>query len=134
MVVGVPGRLERLDAQAAGLERALDDLEPVALDELVVAGDVVGMRVRRQQVGDRQPFALDDLVQRGERRAAVDEDGRAAGLVGQRGRRSRATAGCMLRSISTRSTSPWERTRRRKDPGRGGLSIRRSAVSRSSAC
>ena len=41
MVVGVPGRLERLDAQAAGLERALDDLEPVALDELVVAGDVV---------------------------------------------------------------------------------------------
>ena len=67
MVVGVPGRLERLDAQAAGLERALDDLEPVALDELVVAGDVVRVRVRRQQVGDLQPLALDGLVQRLER-------------------------------------------------------------------
>ena len=82
MVVGVPGRLERLDAQAARLERALDDLEPVPLDELVVADDVVVMRVGRQQVGDLQPLALDGLVQRSERRAAVDEDGRAAGLVG----------------------------------------------------
>ena len=83
MVVGVPGRLERLDAKAAGLERPLHDLDPVALDQLLVAGDVVVMRVRRQQVRDRQPFALDDLVQRRERRAAVDEDGRSARLVGE---------------------------------------------------
>ena len=135
MVVGVPGRLERLDAQAAGLERALDDLEPVALDELVVAGDVVVMRVRRQQVGDRQPLALDGLVQRSERRAAVDEHGRAARLVGQRDRRSRATrvhAPLDQHSVNTLGTyTP------RKDPERIGgcdLSIRRSAVSRSSAC
>ena len=81
MVVGVPRRLERLDPQAAGLQRALDDLEPVALDELIVPRDVVGVRVRRQQVGDGQPFALDGLVQRPERSAAVDEDGRSARLV-----------------------------------------------------
>ena len=75
----MPGRLERLDAQAARLERALDDLESVPLDELVVADDVVVVRVGRQQVGDRQPFALDGLVKRSERRATVDEHGRAAG-------------------------------------------------------
>ena len=39
------------------------------------------MRVRRQQMGDLKTFALDDLVQRVERRAAVDEDGRSARLV-----------------------------------------------------
>ena len=76
-----PGSLERLDREAAGLERALDDLDAVALDELGVAGDVVGVRVRREQVRDVQALALDDLVQRLERRAAVDEDGRPAGLV-----------------------------------------------------
>ena len=76
-----PGRLERLDRQPAGLERALDDLDAVALDELRVAGDVIGVRVRRQQVRHVQALALDDLVQRLERRAAVDEDRRAAGLV-----------------------------------------------------
>ena len=78
-----PGVSSASIVQAAGLERALDDLEPVPLDELGVAGDVIGMRVRRQQVRDVQPLALDDLVQRLERRAAVDEDGRPARLVGE---------------------------------------------------
>ena len=76
-----PGRLQRLDRETARLERALDDLDAVALDELGVAGDVVGVRVRRQQVRHVQALALDDLVQRLERRAAVDEDRRPAGLV-----------------------------------------------------
>ena len=71
MVVGVPGRLERLDPQAACLERALDDLEPVALDELVVAGDVVRVRVCRQQVRDGQALPLDDLVLTGTSSSAV---------------------------------------------------------------
>ena len=34
MVIGMPGRLERLDAETARLQRALDDLEPVPLDQL----------------------------------------------------------------------------------------------------
>ena len=81
VVVGMPRRLERLDAETASLHRPLDDLEPVALDQFGVAGDMIGMRVRRQQVRNVETFALDDLVQRIERRAAVDEDGRSAGLV-----------------------------------------------------
>ena len=81
MVVGVTRCLERLDAEAARLDRTLDDLEPVALDQLLVAGDVIRMGVRRQQVRDLQALTLDDLVQGPERCAAVDEDGFAAGLV-----------------------------------------------------
>ena len=73
--------LERLDRETAGLDRPFDDLEPVALDELLVAGHVVGVRVRREQVRDRESFALDGLVQRLERRAAVDENRRPARFV-----------------------------------------------------
>ena len=83
MVVGVAGRLQRLDPEPARLDAALDDLDAVARDELVVARDVVAVGVGREQVRDRQPFALDHLVQRVERRAAVDEHGRAARLVRQ---------------------------------------------------
>ena len=63
--------------------RALDDLEAVALDQLVVAGDVIRMGVRRQQMRDLEALALDDLVQWLERCAAVDEDGLSARLVGE---------------------------------------------------
>ena len=83
MIVGVAGSLERLDAEPTCLDRALDDLEPVALHQFVVAGDVIRVGVRRQQVRDLEPLALDGLVQRLERCAAVDEDGRSAGPVGE---------------------------------------------------
>ena len=49
MIVGVAGSLERLDAEAACLDRPLDDLEPVALDQLRVAGDMIRMGVRCQE-------------------------------------------------------------------------------------
>ena len=81
VVVGVAGRLERLDAEATRLERPLHDLEAVTLDELVVAGDVIGVGVGREQVRDREAVALDRLVQAVERAAAVDEHGRTARLV-----------------------------------------------------
>ena len=107
-----PGRLERLDRQPAGLERALDDLDAVALDELRVAGDVVGVRVRRQQVRHVQALALDDLVQRLERRAAVDEDRRAAGLVREQVRvREPVRDACSARSARQ------DRNTARKDRG-----------------
>ena len=81
-VIGrVARRLQGVDRETARLERAFDDLNAVALDELGVAGDVVGVRVRCQQVRDVQALALDDLVQRLERRAAVDEHRRPPGLV-----------------------------------------------------
>jgi hypothetical protein len=76
-VVAVAGRRQRLDAEAAGLEVAGDDLDA----ELVLVLDVVGMRVRAQQVGRGEALALDDLEQRPKRGTAVDEHGRPAGLV-----------------------------------------------------
>ena len=81
VVVLVPGRRQRLEAEPARLQRPFDDLEPVALAQLVVAGDVVAVGVGRQQVRHVQPFALDELVERLERRARVDEDGGPAGPV-----------------------------------------------------
>ena len=123
MVVGVPRRLERLDAQAARLERALDDLEAVPLPQLVVAGDVVVVRVRRQEVGDVQALALDGFVQRPERRAAVDEDGRSAGLIGEQ-----IGIGQPFRMHGPFDQHPWNvpgspitMRQRRKDCGRTGL-------------
>ena len=77
------GRLESLDAKRTCLESAFDDLEPVPLDEFPVTGDVIRMGVRREQVRDLEAFALDCLVQRLERRAAVDEDGRPARPVSE---------------------------------------------------
>ena len=65
----------------AGDEIARDDGDPEPLAELVLVLDVIGVRVRPQQVRRCQPFALDDLEQRPERRAAVDEHGDPAGLV-----------------------------------------------------
>src|SRR5262249_14825284 len=49
-VVGVARGRERLDAQASRFDPAARDLEAVAVDELVVPGDVVGVPVRDEQV------------------------------------------------------------------------------------
>jgi hypothetical protein len=81
VVVLVPGRRERADREAAGLEVALDDLAVVPSADRVVAGDVVGVRVRRQQVRDGQPVPRDGVEQRPEGRPGVDEHGRPAFLV-----------------------------------------------------
>ena len=43
--------------------------------------DVIGVRVRSQEVRRRQALALDDLEQRAEWGTAVDEDCRATGSV-----------------------------------------------------
>ena len=75
------GCLECLEAETAGFEGALDDLEAVALAQLTVAGDVIRVGVRRQQVCDRQAVPLDSVVERLERRTRVDEDRRAALFV-----------------------------------------------------
>jgi len=80
-VVRMPGRREHFDVEAAGLDRTGRNLEAVALDELVVAGDVVGVIVGDQEMRRRDAFALHRRDERLERRAAVDEHRRAARLV-----------------------------------------------------
>ena len=82
-VVGVPGRRQRVDLETSGLDRPGHDLEREALDELVVAGDMVGMSMGDQEMRRRDALALDRGEQRLERRAGVDEDGRPSGLVGE---------------------------------------------------
>ena len=72
---------ERFDAEPARLDGAGHNLQPEALDELVVPRDVIGVPVRDEEVRRRHPLALDRLQERLERRAAVDEDGRPTGLV-----------------------------------------------------
>ena len=67
------GRGQGVEAETAGRQRALDDLEPIALAQLAVAGDMVRVGVRRQQVRDHEPEPLDGLVQRPERRARIHE-------------------------------------------------------------
>ena len=74
--------LECLEAETPSFERGLDDLEAVALPQLAVAGDVIRVGVRRQQVRDRQAVPFDSVVERLERRTRVDEDRRAALFVG----------------------------------------------------
>ena len=49
--------------------------------ELALVDDVIGVGVRPQDMGRRDPPLRDRLEQRLERRAGVDEDGRASGLV-----------------------------------------------------
>ena len=80
-VVGVARQRDRAHDEAAGDEIAGDDGDPEALAELVLVLDVVGVRVRPQEVRRRQPLALDDLEQGPERGAAVDEHGRSARCV-----------------------------------------------------
>ena len=70
-------RRDRLDDQPAGFERTGDDRQP----ELVLVLDVVEMTVCPQHVRRRQPLLFDEREQRLERRAGVDEDSCASGLV-----------------------------------------------------
>ncbi len=83
---------------------SLPDLQRAARDrqaELALVRDVVGVAVRPQDVGGRDAPLLGRAQERLERRPRVDEDGRAAGLVARRGRRSRASRSSMLRATST---------------------------------
>ena len=80
-VVGVARQRDRTDGQPAGDEVARDDGDPETVAELILVLHVVGVSVRPQQVRRGQPFALDELEQRLERRTAVDEDGDAARRV-----------------------------------------------------
>ncbi len=82
-VVGVPGRRER-SIRSPPVSTGPDVISSAeALDELVVAGDVIGVAVGDEKVRRRDALALDRLEERLERRAAVDEDRRPAGLVGE---------------------------------------------------
>ena len=80
-VFRVSRRGQRLEAQAARLDGPVQDRAREALDELVVAGDVVAVPVRREHVRDGQPVLIDGGEQRLERCARVDEHRRAARLV-----------------------------------------------------
>ncbi len=77
VVVLVARGRQRLDVQAADLERAGHDLEP----ELVLVLDVVGIGVRPQDVARLDAPLLGGGQQRLERRAGVHVDRRPAFLV-----------------------------------------------------
>ena len=62
-VVRVPRRGHRIDPQITGFERVADDGHP----ELALVLDVVGVRVRPQNVGRCDPPFLDRLEQRFQR-------------------------------------------------------------------
>jgi hypothetical protein len=62
--------------------RVRQDRWPEQAVQLVVVLDVIGVTVRGQEVRDRQALALDDLEQRLQRRARVDENGGSTRLVG----------------------------------------------------
>jgi hypothetical protein len=81
VVVLVAGRRERADREAAGLEIALHHAAVVAAADRVVAGDVVAVGVRGEQVRHRQAVPRDRVEERPEGRAGVDEDRRPARLV-----------------------------------------------------
>ena len=81
VVVLVPGCLERAHGEPAGLEVALHDRDAIAGANLVVACDVIGVGVGREQMGDGQAVPLDGLEERLERSARIDEDARPARLV-----------------------------------------------------
>jgi hypothetical protein len=81
MVVLVPGCLERAHGEPAGLEVALDDRDAVAGTDLVVACDVIGIGVGREQMRDGQAVPFDGLEERLERRPRIDEDGRPTRFV-----------------------------------------------------
>ena len=81
VVVLVPRSLQRPDREPTGLEVALHDRDAIAGSNLVVACDVIGIGVGREQMGDRQAVPLDGLEERLERRPAIDEHSRPADLV-----------------------------------------------------
>ena len=80
-VVGVTGQRDRPCGEAAGDEIPGHDGDAEARAEIVLVLDVIGVRVRPQQVRRRQALALDELEQRAERGTAVDEHRRATGRV-----------------------------------------------------
>ena len=80
-VVGVARQRDRTGAEAAGDEIAGHDGDAEARAQVVLVLDVIGVRVRPQEVRRRQALALDELEQRAERGTAVDEHRRAAGRV-----------------------------------------------------
>ena len=97
-----PGVSSAWIRQAARLEWALDDLDAVALDELVVAGDVVAVGVGGQEVRHLQALALDHLVQGSSgpplsTNTAVPPGSSATRYAFE------SHCGSMLRSISTRA-------------------------------
>ena len=71
------GCRQGVEAEPARFERTLDDLEPVPLAQLAVAGNVIGVCVGRQQVRDHEVEPLDGLVQRAERRPRIHEHPRS---------------------------------------------------------
>ena len=76
--LAVAERLGALDL----LLRRREDAQPEAVLEQAVVGDVVGVRVRRQQVRGVHVEPLDGGEQGLDRGAGVDEDGGSAGPVG----------------------------------------------------
>jgi len=72
-----PVRAEQADGYRTGRH-----LEPVAVDELVVPRNVIGMPVRHEQMRRAEAVAVDGLDERLERSAAVDEEGGPGVLVG----------------------------------------------------
>ena len=76
-----PGSAIERAREAAGDEIARHDGDAEARAQLVLVLDVIGVRVRPQEVRRRQALALDELEQRAERGTAVDEHRRAAGRV-----------------------------------------------------
>ena len=80
-VVGVTRRRDRLDAEPSRLDRSRHDRDPEPTGQELLVLDVIRVAVRAKDVRRRQPFALEGLEQRLERRAAVDEQGDAARLV-----------------------------------------------------
>ncbi len=80
-VVRVTGRVDRLHAQAARLDRPRQDRDPEPARELVLVLDVIRVAVCAEDVRRRETLALDRLEQRLDRRPAVDEHGHAARLV-----------------------------------------------------
>ena len=70
VVVGVAGRGQRLDLQAARLGRPVTTSMPKRSHSVVLVLDVVGVAVRAQDSARRHAPALDRLEQRLDRRAA----------------------------------------------------------------
>ena len=89
--------------------------------------DVIGVRVRPQQVRRRQALALDELEQRAERRSAVDEDRRAtrrvADDVGVRQPAARASTDRRSCVHPTQDPRAWLDSRRDAPDTRRGPSL-----------
>ena len=67
----MPRRRDRLDREALGLERGRHHRQV----ELLLVLDVVGVGVCAEEVGQAEAVGRDELEQRRDRRARIDEDG-----------------------------------------------------------